>query len=597
MWDRISTGAPSGREKPAARTAGGFKGHLLVLFLYAALAAVFTYPLVLNLDRVNGTGDPAVMVWSMAWISHALTTEPATLYAANILHPLPDALAHTDLLLTSAILAAPFFLLTGNALLGFNVLMLLTYVFSGYATFLLLRRILSGRPYATHAAIFAGALYAFCPYRLAHVAQLNTMTTYWLPLILLALHRYLEGGRRPRDLVLVAVFFSLNAASGLYYGAFAALMGALFFVLWSLIRREPPRARDFLYGIPIFGVAAALLAALLWPYLSRSAETGHAWDIANVAYYSFEPAALLASPPQSLLLGWTPEALGITPENGKPAYELMLYPGLAASLLAAYAILRRSASGTEALYAALGVAFFVLSWGPLTTFDGSVVSLPYRLLYDFAPGFGSLRVPARMWAVVMLCVAVLAALGLRAILEGLGGRRALAVLGAISLLAALEFAPALPLERYGDPGSPAPGPAYAYLAQNAGEDDVVVEVPFASPVDPFRETPRMYRSTLGFWRLVNGFASYMPREYWERRSTLNAFPDPRSLAEMRRLGVDYVVAHPQEYAEDGVDGQKVAREADRTPSLERVAGGGEEATLYRLSGQGEPAPAPGEGLR
>ncbi len=185
-----------------------------------------------------------------------------------------------------------------------------------------------------------------------------------------------------------------------------------------------------------------------------------------------------------------------------------------------------------------------------------------------------------MWAIVMLCVAVLAALGLRAILERLGGRRALAMLGAVSLLAALEFAPAIPLDRYADRGPPTPEPAYAYLAENAGEDDVVVEVPFASPVDPFRETPRMYRSTMGFWRLVNGFASYMPKEYWERRNILNSFPAPNSLAEMSRLGVDYVVVHPGEYAEDG---REVVRRAQREPSLKRVAGADEEAVLYRLS--------------
>ncbi|MDP9457304.1 MAG: YfhO family protein [Actinomycetota bacterium] len=571
-----------GRRKQAARTAGRPGTHLLTLLLYGALATIFTYPLVLNLDRVNGSGDPAVMVWSMAWISHALTTDPATLYGANILHPTPDALAHTDLLLTSALFAAPFFLLTGNALLGFNVVMLLTYVLSGYATFLLVRRLLSGRPYAAHAALFAGALYAFCPYRLAHVAQLNTMTTYWLPLILLFVHRYLEDGR-PRDLALVALFFSLNALSGLYYGAFAALMAVLFFVFWSLIHREAPKARELIYGVPVFGAAAALLAALLWPYLARSGGADRAWDIANVAYYSFEPAALLTSPPQSLLLGWTGEAFGITAENGKPAYELMLYPGLAASLLASYALLRRSASRTEALYAALGAAFFVLAWGPLAHWGDTAVSLPYRLLYEHVPGFGSLRVPARMWAIVMLCVAVLAAMGLRALLEALGGRRALATLAAVSLVAALEFAPALPLDRYADRGPPSPEPVYAYLAKNAG-DDVVVEVPFASPADPFRETPRMFRSTWGFWRLVNGFASYMPEGYWERRNVLNSFPDPESLAEMRRLGVDYVVAHPREYVEDGVDGAEVMRRAEREPSLERIAGGDGEAVLYRIPG-------------
>ncbi len=556
------------------------------LLLYAILAALFTYPLVYNLDRVNGEGDPAVMVWSMAWIPHALTTEGATLYGANILYPTPHALAHTDLLLTSALLGAPFFLLTGNALLGFNVVMLLTYVLSGYATFLLVRRLVSGRPYAFHAAFFAGAVYAFCPYRLAHVAQLNTMTTYWLPLILLATHRYLEDGRRPRDLFLVGLFFSLNALSGLYYGAFAALMVAAFFALWSFLNREPPKARDLLYGAPILALFGTALAFVLWPYLAVSGATDRGWDLETVAYYSFEPAALFVSPPQSLLLGWTAEFFGITARNGKPAYELMLYPGLVASSLAAYALLRRRrASKVEALYAGLGVVFFVLSWGPRLRLGGVEVPLPYLLLHEYAPGFDGLRVPARMWAIVMLCVAVLAALGLRALLERLGERKALTALVSICALAALEFAPALPIDRYVDRGPPRPGAAYAYLSQNAGPEAVVVEVPFASAADPFRETPRMYRSTRGFWRLVNGFASYMPEDYWGRRAVLNTFPGPRSLAELRRLGADYVVVHPDDYAEDGADAEAVLRAAQNEPAVQRVAGDG-ETILYRV----EPAP-------
>lgn len=553
--------------------------HPSALLLYAVLAVLFTYPLVLNLDRANDNGDPAVMVWSMAWISHALTTEGATLYGANILHPTPDALARTDLLLTSALLAAPFFLATGNALLGFNVVMLLSYVLSGYATFLLVRRLLRDRPYALHAALFAGAVYTFCPYRLAHVAQLNTMTTYWLPLILLALHRYLEKGRRPRDLFLLGLLFSLNALSGLYYGAFAALMVALFFVLWSFLNREPPRARDLLFGAPTVALFGAVLAFVLWPYLAASGDRG--WDLGTVAFYSFEPAALLVSPPQSLLLGWTGEFFGITAANGKPAYELMLYPGLVVLSLAAYALLRRRASKTEALYAGLGLAFFVLSWGPRLEIGGVEAPLPYLLLHEYAPGFDGLRVPARMWAIVMLCAAVLAALGLRALLERLGGRGALAALAALSVLAALEFAPALPLERYADRAPPGPEDAYAYLSENAGPGAVVVEVPFASPADPFRETPRMYRSTRGFWRLVNGFATYMPEGYWQRAAVLNTFPGPESLAELRRLGADYVVVHPDDYAQDGADPEAVVRAAEREPALERVAGDG-RTILYEL---------------
>ena len=152
------------------------------------LTAVFTWPLVFNLDRVNGAGDPAVMVWSMAWISHAIFTEPATLYGANFFYPTPDALAYTDLLLPSALFTAPFYFITGNALLGFNVVLFLTFVLSGYTTFLLAHRLLvrgawsgSGYRYALPAALFAGAIYAFSPYRFGHITQLNSMTTYFLP--------------------------------------------------------------------------------------------------------------------------------------------------------------------------------------------------------------------------------------------------------------------------------------------------------------------------------------------------------------------------------------------------------------------------------
>lgn len=566
------------RKSPALRSAG----HPLALALYALLAAVFTYPLVFNMDRVNGAGDPAVMVWSMAWISHALFTEPATLYGANIFYPTPDALAYTDLLLPSALFSAPFYFATGNALLGFNVVLLLTYVLSGYATFLLVRRLLAGRDYALPAALFAGAVYTLSPYRYGHITQLNSMTTYFLPLILLFMHRYLEDGRRPKDLFLVALFFTLNALSGLYYGVFAVLMMAAFYAIWSLLNREPPRLKDFLYGVPAFAASGAVLLALLYPYVALAGADDHSRDIGTVIGGSVIPAALLTSVPESWLLGWTPEALGVTHENGLPVYELTLYPGLVATLLAAYALARRS-SGAPLLYALLGLTVFVLSLGPRVAVGGVDVPLPYYLLYEFVPGFGSLRVPARMWAIVMLCVAVLAGFGMRALMQRLGGKRALPALAALSLVAALEFLPTLPIDRYIDRGPPELAPAYSYLAENSSEETVVAEVPFASPQDAFRETPRMYRSTHGWWNLVNGYASYFPEGYDETRDALNDLPAPESLAKLRQLDVDYVIVHPGEYEEDGLDGEAVLRAAEREPSLVRVAGDG-EAILFRVAG-------------
>ena len=554
--------------------------HLWALALYVVLAGIFTYPLVFNMDRVDGAGDPAVMVWSMAWIQHSLTTG-ASLYDANIFYPTGSTLAYTDLLLPSAIVTIPLYLATNNPLISFNVVLLLTYILSGYATFLLARRLMSDRAYALPAALFAGAVYALCPYRYGHITQLNTMTTYWLPLILLFMHRYLEDGRRFRDLFVVGLLFTLNALSGLYYGVFAVLMMAAFYALWSLINHKPPRVRDFVQGIPVFAVFGVVLLLLLGPYIALSGASDHARDLETVAGGSFVPAAILTSAPESWFLGWTGEAFSITHENGKPVYELTLYPGLAVAALAVYGLaIRRRVPIHSSLYALLGLVLFMLSLGPAIPVGETYVPLPYYPIYEYVPGFGSLRVPARMWAIVMLCISVLASFGLRAFMQRLGGKKALLAFALISLFTAFEFVPTLPVDRFIDRGPAKLEPAYEYLSEKA-PGSVVAEVPFASAQDAFRETPRMYRSTYGWWRLVNGYASYFPEGYYETRDTLNTLPSSESLAKLRQLGVDYIIVHPEQYEQDGEDGQSILRAVDKEPSLERISGDS-ESILYRV---------------
>lgn len=555
--------------------------HLGAAFLYLAVTLLFTYPLVFNLGRVNGAGDPAVMVWSMAWIQNAVLT-PAAFFDANIFYPTADALAYTDLLLPSALATLPLYLATGNPLVSYGVVLIATYVLSGYFVFLLSSRLMRGMRFAYPAALFAGFVYAFCPYRTGHITQLNTMTTYFLPLILYFLHRYLEDGRRPRDMAALGLLFALNALSGLYYGIFAALMMAAFYVVWSFVNRRSPKSQDFLYGIPVFAVCGAVLAFILLPYIQLSGSEDHARSIDTAAGGSVIPQALLTSPPESALLGWTPYAFGTSNEDGRPMYELTLYPGIGVVLLSGYGLLHGRVSRHSVLYALTGLAIFVFSLGPLLRLGDVSIPLPYYPLYEFVPGFGNLRVPARMWAIVMVCLAVLSAFGLRKLMDRLGsGRRAAAVLGVALAFTAIEFLPTLPVDRFTDRGPFSLEPAYAYLAENEGPETVVAEVPFASSMDAFRETPRMVRSTYGWWDLVNGYASYFPNGYTETRDALNTLPSGAGVAEMERLGGDYVVVHPGLFDDEGMDGERVVEAFEASDSFERTAGDG-ESVLYRF---------------
>ena len=71
--------------------------------------------------------DARLHTWILAWVTHALTTEPARLFDANINYPAPMQLAGSEHFLSSQLVFAPVFLATGNAVLATNVLVMISY--------------------------------------------------------------------------------------------------------------------------------------------------------------------------------------------------------------------------------------------------------------------------------------------------------------------------------------------------------------------------------------------------------------------------------------------------------------------------------------
>ena len=79
------------------------------------LAIVMTWPLASGLDRLGRTansGDARVSVWNVAWVAHALLTDPADLFDANIFHPHKNTLAFSEANLVAGVVALPAWWLT-----------------------------------------------------------------------------------------------------------------------------------------------------------------------------------------------------------------------------------------------------------------------------------------------------------------------------------------------------------------------------------------------------------------------------------------------------------------------------------------------------
>ena len=120
-------------------------------------------------------------------------------------------------MLVPALTVAPLLWLGVHQLLAYNLLLLSGFALSGAAMFLLVRSLTQH----TGAALVAGFVFAFLPYRFMHYAHLELQMAQWMPLCLWAFHRTVSDGRL-RDGLLTGLFLALQTLSSFYYGIFFA---------------------------------------------------------------------------------------------------------------------------------------------------------------------------------------------------------------------------------------------------------------------------------------------------------------------------------------------------------------------------------------
>ncbi len=311
----------------------GWQEFVAVFGLFLVLTAVLTFPLVLSLPTaIADPGDPLLNSWIMAWDVHALLTDPLNLFDANIFHPHRLTLAYSDHLLGTALLAAPVFLATGQALLAHNVVLFLSFPLSGLGMYYLARHLTGHRG----ASLIAALIFAFAPYRFGHLSHLPLLTAQWIPLTLLFLHRSLEGGGRWRDVLAVGGFFTLQGLSGGYYAYYLTLSVA--FVLGVSLWLWGRPAWALVPRLAVAGAASGLvLLPFLLPYVAVRQAFGFVRTFDEVLAYSARLESYLAAPASNWLYGAATEAFR------RP--ERMLFLGLVPLGLALVGVGARQPAG------------------------------------------------------------------------------------------------------------------------------------------------------------------------------------------------------------------------------------------------------------
>jgi hypothetical protein len=536
-----------------------------VLLLYAGLTLVMTFPALLRLKvAIIGDGvDSLLNCWIIAWDIHKLTAfEFRTLFDANIFFPYPNTLAYSEHMLGVALLAIPLRIGLGDPLLTYNLTLLLSFVLSAAGTYGLVRYLTGSNP----AAFIAGLIFAFFPWRFAHLPHLQLLSAQWIPLTFLFLHKYRESGSA-LSLSGAAFFFVLLFYSCGYYGLFLGFFAFIFLFLGWLESRED-RLRRLVQGLLFSLFSLLLLLPGLLPYWRLKRDFAFSRPFDDLIFFSADLLTFLSAPRENRLWGSFLEALR------KPEGDL--FPGiipwaLAAVGLAAVIARRKGPPAPSAktaipgrlprfprftyppvrFYGLLLVVSFLLCLGPVIQVNGwKIFYGPYLILYKWVPGFEGLRAPARMVIMLHLAVSVLGGWGVAALLRRLRfpALRALAAV-AIALLVLFESA-SFPVRLHYRPyGKDFPA-LYQWMSRQP-EDLALLELPMPSAPDEFwREADYVYFSAFHWKKLVNGYSGFFPPGYLRFVSEgMKGFPSRETLQHIRGLGIRYVVIHSDRFGE------------------------------------------------
>src|SRR4249919_1174138 len=196
------------------------RDRVVVLVAFSALTCGMMWPEVRHIaDSAVPHQDVYFNMWRLQWIAHALATSPTNIFNANIFYPEPRTLLFSDAMLVQGVIAAPLIWMGVWPVLVHNIMLLGAIVVSAGAMFALVHYLTRSRG----AALLAGAIFAFAPYRFEHIMHMELQWTMWMPLAFLALHRTLDTGRL-RDGLACGFAVALQTFSSVYYGMFLATL-------------------------------------------------------------------------------------------------------------------------------------------------------------------------------------------------------------------------------------------------------------------------------------------------------------------------------------------------------------------------------------
>jgi hypothetical protein len=486
-----------------------------VILLFVALTVLMTWPQAAHMaTHVINSDDPLLSIWRISWIAHTLPIHPTDIFNGNIFYPEPRTLAYSDAVILQGLAAAPLLWAGVSAVTTYNVLLLGSMALSGAAMWLYAFELTRNH----RAAIIAGLIFAFSPFRFDHLHHLELQATMFIPLTLWWMERAFASGRAT-DVMGAMGAWVCQVLCGIYYAVFLAT--ALLLIVPMRVSMLSSERRRTLLRHSV--VAIVLGALIVLPYLlvySQNRETLGDRRLDDVKLYSATLSNYLATPEDNLVHGVWSGPLG---DN-----ERRLALGFIALLLAIVGLFKFDRQRATLLV--LGLTGLVISLGINTPI--------YEWLRNVGSPYSGLRAPARAAILVCTAIGALAALGWATIESRIRWRVGATVV--VSSLLLFEYATRiqswviLPEQ---------PAAVYQWLAGQSRS--VIVEFPISTPdqLSIIHDGLFMFGSTVHWHPILNGYSGYFPPSYFELLDNCRHVTDERCVAYLKSRQVDLIVVH------------------------------------------------------
>jgi hypothetical protein len=499
-----------------------------IVAIAAILTVVMTWPLAARFSTGGRTdkGDGLFSIWVVAWVSHALTTDSARLFDANIFYPEKETLAYSEANIGAGTLGVPVWLATHNPYATHNAVALLAFGLSFVAMYALARQLVGpGSP-----AVVSGILFACCPYIFGHTAHIQLLMTAGLPAAMAALHRLVDK-LAALPAISLGVILAAQAVSCGYYGVMAAMLVVAGVLVFGTTRGLWRRIDWWASVAAAAAIAIVLSLPVFDHYRMLTERTGFRREVTDAVVYSANFHAWTAS--SGVLHAWMLHQPQDWAEPIFPGFAALVLGlgGLALSLWKPV-VPGRPSRDIAAFYLCTLVVLVWLTFGPRAG--------AYALFYKAIPIFSYMRVPVRFAIGAELALAVGAAYAttwlqkLRPEARWIGP--AIACVALIDL-----WQPPYPI------ADPVPRSS-VYRVLVSLPPGGVVELPYYDLRPAFDRHARfMVQSTLDWYPRVNGYSDYASPLWRADAHSLRHFPSLEGFEVLRRSHTRYVIVHRELY--------------------------------------------------